>query len=128
MSNVKVNIQEQVLFALRKSRRNAKFYLVSGHHLYGRVAAYDMYCILVEGRNRQQLLFKHAISNIELPDDLPLRRPHHGQPHAEASAPHASPDTQQAHPRAGEAETSDETQASAPESGDHEGGVPGGGA
>lgn len=68
----KVNIQDQLLYQARKERCPVKIYLISGLRLMGTIAAYDMYSVLLESQDRLQLIFKHAISTIEFPEQIRL--------------------------------------------------------
>ncbi len=66
----RVNIQDQLLYQARKDRTPIKIFLMKGLQLQGRIAAYDMYSVLLESQGRLQLIFKHAISTIEFPDRI----------------------------------------------------------
>lgn len=37
----------------------------NGYHLKGRITGHDQFTVLVEIRNEQQLVYKHAISTIQ---------------------------------------------------------------
>jgi len=43
-----------------------------GLQLNGKIAAYDMYSVLLESQGRLQLIFKHAISTIDFPERIRL--------------------------------------------------------
>jgi host factor-I protein len=68
----KINIQDQLLYQARKERVPVKIFLVKGLQLNGRIAAYDMYSVLLESQGRLQLIFKHAISTIDFPEKIKL--------------------------------------------------------
>jgi host factor-I protein len=68
----KVNIQDQLLYQARKEHCPVKIYLISGLRLMGTIAAYDMYSVLLESQDRLQLIFKHAISTLEFPEQIRL--------------------------------------------------------
>ena len=69
----KVNIQDQLLYQARKERLNLKIYLMRGLMLQGKVVSYDQYSILIQGRGRYQLIFKHAISTVDFPEGMVLK-------------------------------------------------------
>lgn len=66
----KINIQDQLLYQARKENCQVKIFLLKGLQLTGKIVAYDMYSILLESSNRLQLIFKHAISTIDLPESI----------------------------------------------------------
>jgi host factor-I protein len=66
----KINIQDQLLYQARKDNCTVKIFLLKGLQLTGKIVAYDMYSILLESNNRLQLIFKHAISTIDLPESI----------------------------------------------------------
>jgi len=66
----KINIQDQLLYLARKENAPVKIFLLKGLQLSGKIVAYDMYSILLESNNRLQLIFKHAISTIDLPENV----------------------------------------------------------
>jgi len=68
----KINIQDQLLYQARKENCQVKIFLLKGLQLTGKIVAYDMYSILLESSNRLQLIFKHAISTIDLPESIRL--------------------------------------------------------
>ncbi len=68
----KINIQDQLLYQARKERCPVKIFLLKGLQLNGKIAAYDMYSVLLESQGRLQLIFKHAISTIDFPERIRL--------------------------------------------------------
>ena len=68
----KINIQDQLLYQARKENCSVKIFLMKGLQLTGKIVAYDMYSILLESNNRLQLIFKHSISTIDLPEKIKL--------------------------------------------------------
>ena len=68
----KINIQDQLLYQVRKERCPVKIFLLKGLQLNGKIAAYDMYSVLLESQGRLQLIFKHAISTIDFPEKIRL--------------------------------------------------------
>lgn len=64
MNKNSINIQDVFLNHVRKERTQITIYLVNGYQLKGYVKGFDNYTIVLEGDNRQQMVYKHAISTI----------------------------------------------------------------
>ena len=58
-------LQEVFLTAIRDSSDPVTMFLVNGVMLQGEVAAYDLFCVLLEREGLAQLVYKHAISTIQ---------------------------------------------------------------
>ncbi|HEY9092697.1 RNA chaperone Hfq [Parasphingorhabdus sp.] len=58
-------LQEVFLMAVRDSNDPVTMFLVNGVMLQGEVAAYDLFCILLEREGLTQLVYKHAISTVQ---------------------------------------------------------------
>lgn len=58
-------LQEVFLTAVRDSQDAVTMFLVNGVMLQGEVAAYDLFCILLEREGMSQLVYKHAISTVQ---------------------------------------------------------------
>lgn len=68
MENAKTRagvLQEVFLSAVRDSKDPVTMFLVNGVMLQGEVAAYDLFCILLEREGLSQLVYKHAISTVQ---------------------------------------------------------------
>lgn len=68
MNNEKVKagiLQEVFLSAIRDSDDPVTMFLVNGVMLQGDVAAYDLFCVLLEREGLSQLVYKHAISTVQ---------------------------------------------------------------
>lgn len=68
MDNAKMRngiLQEVFLTAVRDSKDSVTMFLVNGVMLQGEVAAYDLFCILLEREGLSQLVYKHAISTVQ---------------------------------------------------------------
>lgn len=65
-------LQEIFLAAARQSGGPVTMFLVNGVMLQGDIAAFDLFCLLLERDGMCQLVYKHAISTVqpELPIDL----------------------------------------------------------
>jgi host factor-I protein len=58
------NIQEAFLNNARKDKTFLTIYLMSGVKLSGRIKSFDKYSVILETNNKEQLIFKHAISTV----------------------------------------------------------------
>ena len=61
-------LQEVFLSAVRKAREPVTMFLVNGVMLQGEIAAFDLFCLLLEREGLSQLVYKHAISTVQ-PDN-----------------------------------------------------------
>jgi host factor-I protein len=66
-ANREVNIQNQILNFVRKDRALITIFLVSGKKFVGQVMGFDRYTIHIRGRDYDQIVFKHAITNVSVP-------------------------------------------------------------
>lgn len=58
-------LQEIFLSAVNKSGESATMFLVNGVMLQGDIAAFDLFCVLLERDRQVQLVYKHAISTVQ---------------------------------------------------------------
>ena len=58
-------LQDVFLVSIRKAGVQVTMFLVNGVMLQGRVAAYDLFCMLLERDGYVQLAYKHAVSTIQ---------------------------------------------------------------
>lgn len=58
-------LQDVLLTSLRSSEVQVTMFLVNGVMLQGRVAAFDLFCMLLEREGYVQLAYKHAVSTIQ---------------------------------------------------------------
>lgn len=58
-------LQEVFLSSVRQAGVQVTMFLVNGVMLQGRVAAYDLFCMLLERDGYVQLAYKHAVSTIQ---------------------------------------------------------------
>jgi host factor-I protein len=68
-----INIQDSVLQYLKNEKELIKVFLMKGFQIQGVVLDYDTFVILLESEGKKQLIYKHAISTIQMPDDFNLR-------------------------------------------------------
>ncbi|HWU01404.1 MAG TPA: RNA chaperone Hfq [Novosphingobium sp.] len=58
-------LQDVFLSSIRAAAVQVTMFLVNGVMLQGRVAAYDLFCMLLEREGYVQLAYKHAVSTIQ---------------------------------------------------------------
>ncbi len=58
------NIQDVFLNQLRREKLPVTVFLMSGVKLTGRIKSFDKYAVILESGQRDQLIFKHAISTV----------------------------------------------------------------
>lgn len=59
-----MNLQDVFLNRVRKNGIEITVFLVNGYQLKGIVQGFDNYTIILESEEKQQLIYKHAISTI----------------------------------------------------------------
>lgn len=62
--NKAVNLQDLFLNKARRENIGITIYLVNGYQIKGLVRGFDNYTIVLESEDKQQLIYKHAISTI----------------------------------------------------------------
>ncbi len=58
------NIQDAFLAAARRTAAHVTVFLVNGYQMRGVIRAFDPYVVILMTENRQQVIYKHAISTI----------------------------------------------------------------
>lgn len=58
-------LQEVFLSAVQRSGDSVTMFLVNGVMLQGEIAAFDLFCMLLEREGMAQLVYKHAISTVQ---------------------------------------------------------------
>ena len=58
-------LQDVFLSRVRQAEAQVTMFLVNGVMLQGRIAAYDLFCMLLERDGYVQLAYKHAVSTIQ---------------------------------------------------------------
>ena len=61
----KPGLQDIFLNAVRKSDDSATMFLVNGVMLQGHIAAFDLFCMLLQRDGMSQLVYKHAVSTVQ---------------------------------------------------------------
>lgn len=64
MSKNQMNLQDAFLNQVRKEKMPVTIFLVNGFQIKGVVKGFDNFTVIVELDQRQQLVYKHAISTV----------------------------------------------------------------
>ena len=64
MSKNQMNLQDAFLNQVRKEKMPVTIFLVNGFQIKGIVKGFDNFTVIVELDQRQQLVYKHAISTV----------------------------------------------------------------
>ncbi|MBC7074874.1 MAG: RNA chaperone Hfq [Syntrophomonadaceae bacterium] len=64
MGKNQVNLQDAFLNQVRKERIPVTIYLINGFQIKGVVKGFDNFTVIVEMEQKQQLVYKHAISTV----------------------------------------------------------------
>ena len=75
MNKGPVNLQDNFLNLARKEDMMLTVFLVNGYQIKGTVRSFDNFTILLSVDNKQQLVYKHAVSTI-----IPFRNINLNQP------------------------------------------------
>ncbi len=62
--NKTINLQDNFLNIARKEEMMLTVFLVNGYQIKGTVRSFDNFTILLNVDNKQQLVYKHAVSTI----------------------------------------------------------------
>ena len=65
------NIQDSFFNQIRKDRAFVTIYLVNGIKLTGKIRSFDKFTVILENKNQEQMIFKHAISTISSQKTMP---------------------------------------------------------
>ena len=66
MSKDMVNIQDAFLNKIRQEGTEVTLNLMNGSRISGRITGFDKFAITMENNNQQFMVFKHAISTINI--------------------------------------------------------------
>lgn len=58
------NIQDPFLSAARRTAAQVTVFLMNGYQMRGVISAFDPYVVVLMSDNKQQVIYKHAISTI----------------------------------------------------------------
>ncbi|ADQ14679.1 RNA chaperone Hfq [Halanaerobium hydrogeniformans] len=62
--NSKINYQDHILNHVYENQIEVVVYFVNGYQLKGKISAYDNFTIILRSDQRDQMIYKHAISTI----------------------------------------------------------------
>ena len=74
-------LQEVFLSAVRRAEEPVTMFLVNGVMLQGEIAAFDLFCMLLERDGLSQLVYKHAISTVQPERPVNLAETQSEEPH-----------------------------------------------
>ena len=60
----KINLQDNFLTRARRGKLNVTVFLMNGYQLRGVIAGFDPFVVVLMTANKQQVIYKHAISPI----------------------------------------------------------------
>ena len=60
----KINLQDNFLTRARRGKLNVTVFLMNGYQLRGVIAGFDPFVVVFMTDNKQQVIYKHAISTI----------------------------------------------------------------
>jgi host factor-I protein len=64
MSKTAMNLQDSFLNQVRRENTEVRMYLVNGTELRGTVKGFDNFTVILNSRNGQHLIYKHAIAQL----------------------------------------------------------------
>jgi len=70
-----INLQDTFLNRVRKENVPILVYLVNGFQIRGTVAGFDNFTVIIDADNKQQMIYKHAISTITTVDNVKIMVP-----------------------------------------------------
>jgi len=59
-----INLQDVFLNKVRKENNEITVFLINGYQIKGFIKGFDNYVIIIENNEKQQMVYKHAISTI----------------------------------------------------------------
>lgn len=65
-------LQDVFLNAVKRSNDSVTMFLVNGVMLQGHIAAYDLFCMMLQREGMAQLVYKHAVSTVQPANPLNL--------------------------------------------------------
>lgn len=65
-------LQDVFLSRVAEARVQVTMFLVNGVMLQGRIASYDLFCVLLEREGYVQLAYKHAVSTVQPAENVDL--------------------------------------------------------
>ncbi|MFW5998352.1 MAG: RNA chaperone Hfq [Halanaerobiaceae bacterium] len=59
-----INLQDKILNIVRRKNISVTVYLTNGFQIKGKVIGFDNFTVIINSDNKNQLIYKHAISTI----------------------------------------------------------------
>lgn len=59
-----INLQDRMLCALRQQGQAVTVFLTNGYQMRGIVRGFDSFVVIMESDDKQQMIYKHAISTL----------------------------------------------------------------
>ena len=66
------NLQDRYLNQARRDKTPLTLFLINGYQLRGTIAGFDQFVVVLMSENKQQIIYKHAISTIAPERPVPL--------------------------------------------------------
>ena len=66
------NLQDIFLTQARRERRNVTMFLMNGFQMRGYITGFDAFTVVLTSDGKQQIIYKHPISNIVPERPVPL--------------------------------------------------------
>ena len=67
-----IDLQEKLLNSVIKGRKTVTVFLTNGFQFEGTVLAYDNFSLLIRNSDKQNLVYKHAVSTITPHEDIEI--------------------------------------------------------
>lgn len=100
MSKAAMNLQDSFLNQVRRENSEVNILLVNGKSLRGTVKGFDNFTVIINSRNGQHLIYKHAIAQLLSHRNVQIKREGEEsggrEAHAEKNSAAASVSTEQA--------------------------------
>lgn len=64
MNDNKLNYQKEILKHVKENQIEVVIYFVNGYQLKGKIKGYDNFTVILRSDERDQMIYKHAISTI----------------------------------------------------------------
>ena len=72
------NLQDLFLLRARRERANVTLFLMNGYQLKGQIVGFDAFVVVLMTGDKQQVIYKHAISTIVPERAISLEREERG--------------------------------------------------
>lgn len=69
------NYQEQILLGLKREKQLITVFLMNGFQMKGTITGFDDFTVILQSDDKQQMIYKHAISTLIPSKALNLQEP-----------------------------------------------------